>query len=142
MVISWPEVHKHQASHDIKENKLSYESYNNELFKLIPKNNLPEFKKNYYQKLIELFPCTKMYTSNSNLIKYAKRILELEPSLKFSFKLWFFFIIALIFPRIFWLGVRHTLHRSRDQINSLINLNEITHRYVAIVNKYQVFAHR
>lgn len=142
VVITWPAVHKHQASHDVVNNQLSYESFNNELFKLVPKNQEANYKKKYYHMLVGFLPATKLYTSNTNLIKFAKRMMELEPSLRYSIKMWGIFLLALIIPKSIWLIVRRFYHYTQNSINKIQNLKMAQERYQFITSRYYIFANK
>lgn len=142
VVITWPAVHKHQASHDVVNDQLSYESFNNELFNLVPKKQAAGFKKKYYHMLVGFLPATKLYTSNNNLIKFTKRMLKLEPSLQYSMKLWVIFLIALIIPRPVWLIVRRFYHYAQNKIDKIENLTLVTERYSTLINRYYIFANK
>lgn len=142
VVITWPAVHKHQASHDVVNDQLSYELFNNELFKLVPKNQEANYKKKYYYMLVGFLPATKLYTSNTNLIKFVKRMIELEPSLRYSTKMWIIFLIALIIPRPVWLIVRRFYHHAQNSINKIQNLKMAQDRYQFLTNRYYIFANK
>lgn len=145
VVITWPVIPKQSKSirnvvYCVENNQLSHETFNNELFKLVPKNEERKYKREFYHKLVWFLPVAKLYTNNENLIKFAKRLKQLEPSLNHSLKMWFVFAITFLVPRSGWIIFRRFYHLAQNNINNIENLNEITERYNSLINRYYIFA--
>lgn len=145
VVITWPVVPKHSKSmrnivYHVENDQLSHEIFNNELFNLVPKNQEREYKREFYNKLVWFLPVTKLYTDNNNLVKFAKRLRQLEPSLNHSLKMWFIFILAYIMPRSAWIIFRRFYHSAQNNISKVENINEISKRYDSLISRYYIFA--
>ncbi|OGG19001.1 hypothetical protein A3D78_06330 [Candidatus Gottesmanbacteria bacterium RIFCSPHIGHO2_02_FULL_39_14] len=141
IVITWTKVTNHQPSWIVKNNRLEFETYDRELFKLIPNKKRALYRFNYYKNYISLFPVIKLYSTNKNLIRFARRLLQLEPKLKEDMKLWFNLIVSLIIPKIIWIKVRLIYHGFNNKIESVSNLDSVTEKYNYLMGRYYKFLH-
>lgn len=143
MVISWTAATSRQPSWIVRKNgNLEFEAYDRELFKLIPKNERHLFRINYYKNFIHLLPVIKFYSTNRNLIRFIRRLIQLVPALKNDIKLWIMFFIALILPKYIWLQTRLIYHRINNKIDNIPNLELINARYRYLLSRYYQFLHK
>ncbi len=130
MVITWTAATNQQPSWVVREDgSLEFEPYDRALFKFIPKNHQQSFRLNYYKNFIRLLPVIKFYTTNRNLIRFVRRLIQLVPTLKNDIKLWVMFFIAFITPKFIWLRARLIYHRINNKIENIPNLELINVRY-------------
>lgn len=139
IVITWTKVTSQQPSWIVKNNRLEFETYDWELFNLIPKEKRAQYRFNYYKNYINLFPVIKLYSTNKNLIRFVKRLMQLEPKLKDEMKLWFNLIISLIIPKIIWIKVRLIYHGFNNKIETVPDLDSLTERYNYLMIRYYKF---
>ena len=102
---------------------------------------LNKFPTSKLQNYINLFPVIKLYSTNKNLIRFARRLLQLEPKLKEDMKLWFNLIVSLIIPKIIWIKVRLIYHGFNNKIESVSNLDSVTEKYNYLMGRYYKFLH-
>lgn len=136
MVITWSQgsiLHHYDVP---KSNHLMFEKYTDYIFTLISKNRLPEYKYSFYKNFIGLQPAIKLYSNNSNLLKFNHRLLSLEPKLKNQLLFWLFFASAFFLPKSFWIFVRKIQHFNKNILPSLKKYPEIIARYDYINKMY------
>lgn len=100
-ISSWHE-RKDNSSHPfyrLENNKFTFEYYLKEV-KKIRDDKGEDFLKERIKQIVFLFPANKHSTNNLNLIKCAGRVIKLSPNLKFSPFFWFWFVLALVSPKI------------------------------------------
>ena len=141
MVITWTKVTNHQPSWVVKNDRLEFETYDRELFKLIPNKKRTLYRFNYYKNYINLFPVIKLYSTNNNLIQFVKRLLKLEPKLKAEVKLWINLMSTLLIPKVVWVKVRLIYHSINNKIDGIPDLNSQTKKYNYLMNRYYKFLH-
>jgi glycosyltransferase involved in cell wall biosynthesis len=99
-VASWSQPSKNPPRYYLKDGKFQFESYYLQ-FKNIINNEVlyQKFFDHKIQILIKELPAAKYYTTNSNLIEFSKRLLEIAPKEKFSVVFWFWFLTSLLVPK-------------------------------------------
>lgn len=97
IIASWSNQEKHPAYY-VENGKLSFEN----LYEEIRKITKDEYYKSYLAPQLEasvnLFPAIKYNSNNINLIRYAKRIIQLDSGYKISIKFWILLIISFFAP--------------------------------------------
>lgn len=137
MIITWSQAGI-LTHYDVPENKrLMFEGYTDFIFRLVPKNKLEEYKHNFYKKFVILQPVIKLYSNNKNLLKFDKKLFQLDPSLKTNPWLYVFLLVALILPKPFWELARVIQHRFKNTLPKLKNLDRIYQRYRYLENHFQ-----
>ncbi len=140
MVITWTGATNKQPSWVVRtDGSLEFEPYDRALFKFIPKNNRQSFRLNYYKSFIRLLPVIKFYSTNRNLIRFVRRLIQLVPILKNDIKLWTMFFTSLLIPKFIWLKVRLIYHRVNNNIDIIPNLDSINTRYKYLLKRYYQF---
>lgn len=135
IVASW----SHQAIHPVyyvRDGKLTFETYYDELRKLAGESY---YRKALYKQLevsVNNLPTIKYNSNNSNLLQYAKRILELNPSYKISVKFYTLLILAYILPKSILKIVRY-VYIKRMAGNGKISNVETIRKAVMKVRGYQ-----
>lgn len=131
-----PIARKSYLLYDVHNNRLEFEERINRVFELIPKNRVKRYKLRFYRSFIPLLPCVKLYTTNQNLIRFAKRLIQLEPSFAYSPKTWIMLIFSLVIPKSIWLIIRAIQHKIIDRIKGVKNLEVINSRFQYLYNRY------
>lgn len=136
MIITWSQGAILNYYDVLPGNRLMFEDYTQFVFKIIPKKDLSLYKLRFYSRYIILQPVIKLYSSNMNLIRFNKKLMQLEPRLKNNISFWLFFFIALVIPKFIWRFVRVIQHKSKDTINTLKNKDKIFKRFNVLDRKY------
>src|SRR5258708_9139005 len=134
MLITWSqgEILTH---YDVrKNNRLMFEDYTDFIFSVMPKDMLGSYKLRYFNQYIIHQPVIKLYSTNLNLIKFDKRLLALEPRLKYNVLFWLSLLIALMLPNFFWRMVRVLQHKNKNILDQLENKDQIYKKF-AIINR-------
>ncbi len=140
MVITWTGATNKQPSWVVRrDGSLEFEPYDRALFKFISKKERQSFRLNYYKNFIRLLPVVKFYSTNRNLIRFVRRLIQLVPTVKTDIKLWTMFFTALIIPKVIWLQARLIYHRINNKIDSIPNLDSINTRCKYLLKRYYQF---
>ena len=140
MVITWTAATNKQPSWVVrKDGSLEFEPYDRALFAFIPKREQQTFRLNYYKNFIRLLPVIKFYSTNRNLIRFVRRLIQLVPTLKNNIKLWVMFFIAFITPKFIWFKARLIYHMINNKIEHIPNLELINARYRYLLTHYCKF---
>ncbi len=84
----------------IKEGKFSFEKYLLFLQKSLNKEEANEFIDKIIRELIRHFPANKYSNTNFNLIKGARRVIQLRKKFLYSFSFWFWLVSSLLIPKL------------------------------------------
>lgn len=68
---------------------------------------------NYLNMIIPMFFSIKYYTNNKNLIKYVKRILQINFNFYYSFYFYTCFLLALLMTKFIWDFLRKIYHSTK-----------------------------
>lgn len=110
-------------------NYLMFEKYADFIFSIIREGNLHNFKSKYYSQYVKLQPVIKLYSNNSNLIRFDRRLLQLHPQFKKNPLFWLMAIIASIVPRFIWKIVRIVQHHQKNILEKLADKDKILSRF-------------
>lgn len=136
MVITWSQGTILQHYDLLPNHRLMFEIYTDYIFSVIEKKTLDAYKLKYYSGYIKMQPVIKLYSSNSNLIKFDARLLQLEPRLKKNPFFWLMLIIALLMPKFIWEIVRVIQHKNKNTLDFLSDKDKIYKRFALLNNRY------
>ncbi|MDO8657120.1 MAG: glycosyltransferase family 2 protein [Candidatus Levybacteria bacterium] len=136
MVITWSQGEILTLYELRKNNHLMFEDYTDFIFTIIPKERLRRYKLKYYERYIKHQPVIKLYSSNLSLLKFDRRLLELEPHLKYNILFWIYLTISLVTPMFLWRIVRVIQHKKVDRLDYLENRDKIYNKCNALNKKY------
>jgi glycosyltransferase involved in cell wall biosynthesis len=124
VIASWSRQARHPVYY-VEKGKLPFENYYEAIKKVSGES--------YYRKVLDrqlaisvnFLAIIKFNSDNQNLIKYAKRILELQPAYKGSLKFWCSFIASFLAPKFILSFVRMLYIRRSAAVGKITNYDEI-----------------
>lgn len=124
IIASWSSQKKHPGYY-VENGKLSFENFYEEIRKITNDDNYRSYLAPQLEASVSLLPAIKYNSNNINLIKYANRIIQLDPEYKSSLKFWILLIISFLTPKFILRIIRLIF------IKKITNSSEIkNHEYV------------
>lgn len=135
MIITWSqgEILTH---YNLKNGRMMVEDFTDFVSSVLPKAEGSSYRLKFYSNFVILQPVIKLYSNNSALITFDKRLLVVEPRLKKNTLFWVLFAIAFITPRFIWNTVRVVQHKSKNTLDSLPNKDKIYKQFNMYNKKY------
>jgi glycosyltransferase involved in cell wall biosynthesis len=136
MIITWSQMSIFTHYKVSPGKPIFMEEYLKYILGLLPQTERSLYKLNYFKIFAILQPAIKLYSGNSNLVKFNKRLFTLEPRLQHNFLLWIFFFLTILTPTFVLKFIRIVQHRHRDTFDRLPNCSDISTRFLLLNKKY------
>ncbi len=113
----WPE-YPNPVFYNVIDNKIPEERIW-ELYKeYVDQATLKTIIHDYTTIIVRNFPSIKYYSNTGNLVLFARRLVQLNPTLLYNLSFYFFFLSSLIIPKKNWSFIR-SLYQGNKQITDL-----------------------
>lgn len=132
-IASWSQNASHPRYY-LNDGRFRFEKFFDEVKKELSEKDYNSFLKKRLKIVIKEFPATKYYTSNLNLIKFSKRILELQSEFKFLFDFWFWLFLSIITPKQILSFIRKHIFLKIVADTNISDCDKI-HKQILKVNK-------
>jgi glycosyltransferase involved in cell wall biosynthesis len=132
-VASWSQNASHPRYY-LNKGRFRFEQFFDEVKKELSKKDYSLFLKKRLGIVIKEFPAAKYYTSNSNLLKFSKRVLELQPEFKYSFDFWFWLLLSIFIPKPILSYIRKNIFLKMVANTNIPNYDRIHKRIIAVNN--------
>lgn len=136
MVISWSQAGI-LTHYDVPpDRRLMFENYTDYVSSILPKTDYKQYLHDWCKKFVLLQPAVKLYSTNKNMMKFNKRLFEIDPLLKYNPLFYIMFPLAFVVPKLIWKIIRVIQHKYKNHLTLLENYPQILSRFNYLDQKY------
>lgn len=125
ILAQWPE-YTNPTFYNVIDNKIPEERIWALYDEIVDKKTMDEIKKEYVCAITKNLPSIKYYSNIKNVILFSKRLIEIDPQIRFRVSFYCFLLAAIIIPKKLWSVIRANYQKSQQVTNQKTKRDFIT----------------